>query len=133
MEVTGRSSRHKTNCAPFTPAKSVIAKPKSKKVKTDNKVQSHKVPYELNRDTAIKQKQEATERAYTFNVKQTEGNIVLEFSAAPYEEFKSVTLNYLKAKNLTLNNTQSVDGSGAIVSQSIAVYDNSVKIFVLNF
>lgn len=116
MELTRRSSRHKTNCAPFTPAKTVTVKPKTKKVKTVNKVQSHKMTYELNREKAVKQKQEAAERAYTVNVKQTEGNIVLEFSAAAYEEFKSVTINYLKAKNLSLNNTQSIDGSGAVAT-----------------
>jgi hypothetical protein len=47
---------------------------------------------------AIKQKIEAAERPLSVVVKLTMGGIVLTFSAAAYEEFKIVTMNYLKSR-----------------------------------
>jgi hypothetical protein len=95
---------------------------------TDN----HKVDYELNRSKAIKQKIEAAERPLPVVVKITMGGIVLTFSAAAYEEFKIVTMNYLKSQNLILKTTQTTDKHEAVVSESVSVYKNSSKLFVLN-
>jgi hypothetical protein len=60
------------------------------------------------------------------------GGIVLTFSAAAYEEFKIVKMNYLKNQNLILKTTQTTDKHEAVVSESVSVYQNSSKLFVLN-
>ena len=60
------------------------------------------------------------------------GGIVLTFSAATYEEFKIVTMNYLKSQNLILKTTQTTDKHEAVVSESVSVYQKSSKLFVLN-
>ena len=61
------------------------------------------------------------------------GGIELTFSAAAYEEFKIVTMNYLKSQTLILKTTQTSDKHEAVVSESVSVYQNSSKLFVLNF
>jgi hypothetical protein len=48
-------------------------------------------------------------------VKLAMGGIVLTFSAAAYEEFKIVTINYLKSQNLILKTTQTTDKHEAVV------------------
>jgi len=58
------------------------------------------------------------------------GGIELTFSAAAYEEFKIVTMNYLKSQNLILKTTQTTDKHEAVVSES--VYQDSSKLFILN-
>ena len=50
------------------------------------------------------------------------GGIVLTFLAAEYEEFKIVTMNYLKSQNLilkTTQTTQTTDKHEAVVSESV--------------
>jgi hypothetical protein len=47
------------------------------------------------------------------------GGIVLTFSSAAYEEFKIVTMNYLKSSNLILKTTQTTDKHEAVVSESV--------------
>jgi hypothetical protein len=42
------------------------------------------------------------------------GGIVLTFSAAAYEEFKIITMNYLKSQNLILKTTQTTDKHEAV-------------------
>jgi hypothetical protein len=48
------------------------------------------------------------------------------------EEFTIVTINYLKSQNLILKTTQTTDKHEAVVSESVSVYQNSSKLFVLN-
>ena len=126
-----RSVRQRATRTPFTPAKT-ISLTKTKRQTTTIHTDNDKVDYELNRSKAIKQKIEAAERPLSVVVKLTMGGIVLTFSAAAYEEFKIVTMNYLKSQNLILKTTQTTDKHEAVVSESVSVYQNSSKLFVLN-
>jgi hypothetical protein len=57
----------------------------------------------------------------------------LSFSAAPYEEFKTITTNSIYSQGLSVNCTATKDKADAIVSESYAVYEGNKKLFVLNF
>ncbi|CAG2245369.1 unnamed protein product [Mytilus edulis] len=81
----------------------------------------------------MKNKIEAASRPHSVILSMARGNIVITFSAAAYEEFKSVTLNYLHSKGLTLNTTETTEKRGAVVSESTAVFEGNNKLFVLNF
>ena len=94
--VIRRRVRQRATRTPFTPAKT-ISLTKTKRQTTTIHTDNHKVDYELNRSKAIKQKIEAAERPLSVVVKLTMGGIVLTFSSAAYEEFKIVTMNYLKS------------------------------------
>ena len=41
-------------------------------------------------------------------------------------------MNYLKSQNLILKTTQTTDKHEVVVSESVSVYQNSSKLFVLN-
>lgn len=131
MEVTRRSSvRLRTNKAPFTPTVSTRARQAGTR---KGKSSAHNVNYELDKSKAIKQKIEACNRPYSVSVKFAQGNIILTFSAAAYEEFKAVTLNFLNSQNGSIDSIQTKDAKGSVVSESISVTKDGSKLFVLNF
>ncbi|CAC5425277.1 unnamed protein product [Mytilus coruscus] len=66
---------------------------------------------------AIKNKIEVASRPHSVILTMARGNIVITFSAAAYEEFKSVTLNYLHSKGLTLNTTETTIDNTACASE----------------
>ncbi|VDI07555.1 Hypothetical predicted protein [Mytilus galloprovincialis] len=129
MELSRRSRRSRVTKVPFTPSK---LKSKNAKVDTVN-LTVLPVNYELDRSKAIKNKIEAASRPHSVILSMARGNIVITFSAAAYEEFKSVTINYLHSKGLTLNTTETTEKRGAVVSESTAVFEGNNKLFVLNF
>ncbi|VDH90543.1 Hypothetical predicted protein [Mytilus galloprovincialis] len=129
MELSRRSRRSRVTKVPFTPSK---LKSKDAKVDTVN-LTVLPVNYELDRSKAIKNKIEAASRPHSVILSMARGNIVITFSAAAYEEFKSVTINYLHSKGLTLNTTETTEKRGAVVSESTAVFEGNNKLFVLNF
>lgn len=66
---------------------------------------------------------------HTVSVKFAQGNIILTFSAAAYEEFKTVTLNFLNSQNGSLDSTQTKDAKGSVVSETISVTKDGSKLF----
>ena len=129
-----RSARHKTTKAVFTPVK---PRGKTLSMKTGANVRKadkvHNVDYELNRTKAIKNKILASNREFTVVVKFSRGNIVLTFSAAAYQEFKAVTINFLRSQPVTVNITETTENKGAVVSESVSILNDNSKLFVLNF
>ncbi|VDI54688.1 Hypothetical predicted protein [Mytilus galloprovincialis] len=132
MDEVRRSSRMKVNKVSFTPGKMSTRSRQGMRANR-NDISTHTVKYKLDKTKAIKKQKDATERPFNVAVKPATGNIVLLFSPAAYLEFKSVTINYLKSKNLLLHTTETTDKDGAIVSESVSINDNGKKLFVLNF
>ena len=127
-----RSGRITTAAVKFTPAKCQTIN-QSAIVTTSPKTSTqHRVDYELNKTKAIKRKLEATARQHSITAQITSDNVVLTFSAAAYQEFKSVTFNYLQNQPVSVKNKQTTDKNGAIVSESVTVTQTN-KLFVLNF
>ncbi|CAC5422160.1 unnamed protein product [Mytilus coruscus] len=119
--------RSRVTRVPFTPK----LKSKGAKVDTVNLTELP-VDYELVRSKVIKNKIEAASRPHSVILTMARGNIVITFSAAAYEEFKSVTLNYLHSKGLTLNTTETTEKRGAVVSESTAVFEGNKKLYILD-
>jgi len=128
MDVVRRSTRRKSNRVAYTPGKITTKLRNAKHSRND-----HNVSYTLDRNKAIGKKLEASSRLFTVSPEISPGNLVLVFSAAAYEEFKQVTLNVLNSLSYSVNTTSTNDKTGAIISESLAVNENSVKLFVLNF
>lgn len=117
-----RSLRHKTNKAVFKPVKprgQIISVKTGTNVRKVDKV--HNVEYELNRTKAIKNKILASNREFKVIVKFSRGNIVLTFSAEEYEEFKAVTINFLRSQPVPVNITVTTENKGAVVSESVSI------------
>ncbi|CAG2211530.1 unnamed protein product [Mytilus edulis] len=132
MDEVRRSSRMKVNKVSFTPGKMSTRSRQGMRANR-NDISTHTVKYKLDKTKAIKKQKDATERPFNVAVKPATGNIVLLFSPAAYLEFKAVTINYLKSKNLLLHTTETTDKDGAIVSESVSINENGNKLFVLNF
>lgn len=128
MDVVRRSTRRKSTRVTYTPGK-INTRPRNVKHSRND----HTVSYTLDRNKAIEKKLEATRRPFTVTPVLSPGNLVLVFSAAAYEEFKQVTLNVLNSLSYNVNTTSTSDKTGVIISESLVVKENSVKLFVLNF
>jgi len=126
MEVMRRSERTRASKVSYTPGKPIANRKRTNKA-------DHKVQYELNKTRAINKKIEASDRQYTVVPELKSNNFVLTFSAAPYEEFKTITTNYIYSQGLSVNCTATKDKADATVSESYAVYEGNKKLFVLNF
>lgn len=128
VEMRRRSNRVKSKKMVYTPVKTI-----NNQCKGNSKTSKIYVDYELNKNKAISNKLEASERTLTVVPEYKSGNLVLTFSAAAYEEFRIVTKNVLLSSDLHINQTNTTDKSGAIVSESLNVTKSRKKIFVLNF
>lgn len=134
MDTVRRSSRFKTTKAAYTPCKTASRGSSSRNSTVAKHGSSiHKVNYKLHKSKAIKKQIEATERSVHVDIKFSGGNIVLTFSSAAYQEFKTVTMNYLNSKNMSIQTRATTDTQNAIVSESVSVCNSGMKLFVLNF
>ena len=106
MEVARRGRRRTSVTVKYTPAKPLRKQPQSVTADPSNETRQHNVDYELNKNKAIKCKLESTNRPHSVDVKVTSDNIVLTFSSAAYEEFKTVTSNYLHSQSVSVNTKQ---------------------------
>lgn len=131
MDIVRRSSRLRTVKATYTPNKATTNSRRKSTVAKDSNT-THKVDYKLDKAKAIKKQRDATVRPHV-DIKFAEGNIVLTFSSAAFHEFKAVTINYLNSKNLSIQSRATTDVQNAVVSESVSVCDNGMKLFVLNF
>ena len=79
-----------------------------------------KVDYALNTKKTLKKKLKATEREWNVRVENKSGNLVLEFTPAPYEVFKQNVKSFYKQSN---ENRIRVDENKNRVDESIPVFD----------
>lgn len=136
MDTVRRSSRFKTTKAAlaYTPCKTAPRGSSSRNSTVAKHASSiHKVNYTLDKSKAIKKQRDATERSAHVDIKFRDGNIVLTFSSAAYQEFKTVTMNYLNSKNMSIQTLATSDTQNAIISESVSICDRGIKLFVLNF
>ncbi|CAG2247185.1 unnamed protein product [Mytilus edulis] len=137
MEIARRrSDRVKTKRSAYTPAKTArkavtvaSTSDKSSKVNTTD----HSAEYALNKNKAIRQKLDASNRSFAVVPEFSPGNLVLTFTAGAYEEFKIVSLSVLQGQGLSLRRTNTTDINKAVVSESVVVNDAQNKLYVLNF
>jgi DNA-binding beta-propeller fold protein YncE len=124
-----RSERVKVKKATHNPGK-LVTKAGNK---TQSEVKDNWVDYILNRKKTVKKKLEDAERGFTVKTEIKPGNLVLIFSAAAYVEFKIITKSVINNSGLSIDETDTRDKTGAVVSESLAVRKENTKIFVLNF
>lgn len=134
MDLVRRSSRLKSTKTTFSP--SIHSKTRNRSSTAVKEV--HKVAYKLDKNKAMKQQIEASERTDNVDIKLTSGNLVIIFSSAAYLEFKAVTLNYLASKKLTLKGKDTEartddEEDKPIVSECYTVLHENTKLFVMNF
>lgn len=124
-QVVRRSSRIRVPPNTFTPTKGLdISTSKTKQAAplTSNTT----VPYKLNKVKAATQKMEASTRT-NFKAEIKSDNLIIEFSAAMYEEFKSVLKGCLTSKNIIFTLLNKKDENGYIVEESMSVKNSNNK------
>ena len=85
--VNRRSNRTMANKVMYTPTKSLSSYGKDKPKNPKRKIN---VDYELDKNKAIINKKDASEREFNVFLEYKKGNIVLTFSAAAFEEFRTI-------------------------------------------
>ena len=128
--VNRRSNRTMAKKVMYTPTKALNSYGKDKPKNPKRKIN---VDYELDKNKAIINKKDASEREFNVFLEYKKGNIVLTFSAAAFEEFRVITKNILLSSGLNINQTNTTDLNGVTVSESLEVKNGSEKIFVINF
>ncbi|CAC5364478.1 unnamed protein product [Mytilus coruscus] len=86
---------------------------KSPKVNTTD----HSAGYTLNKNKAIRQKLDASNRTFSVVPEFSPGNLVLTFTAGAYEEFKIVSLSVLQGQGLSIRRTNTTDVNRAEVDE----------------
>ncbi|CAG2217776.1 unnamed protein product [Mytilus edulis] len=85
------------------------------------------VPYTLNIDKAMSGKIEAANRESQIRVEMKHDNLVLELTAACYEEFKSVVKGCLVSKHIKYDITTKTDKNNLLVEEQISVKNSHKK------
>lgn len=119
--VVRRSSRTRISPATYTPSRdNTIETINSKNKKPVSKPSVNAAPYKLNLERAAAQKIEACQRV-NFNIEIKHDNLIIELSAASYEEFKSVLKGCLEMKNITYTPYNKPDANGLTVEESLSI------------
>ncbi|CAG2246939.1 unnamed protein product [Mytilus edulis] len=90
------------------------------------------VPYTLNIDKAMSGKIEAANRESQIRVEMKHDNLVLELTAACYEEFKSVVKGCLVSKHIKYDITTKTDKNNLLVEEQISVKNKVVILLSQN-
>ena len=131
MDVVRRKSeRVRVRKSVFTSGKTINRKqhqanPQNSKEKSTD--------YERNKRKTVGNKLESSERTFTVKPEIWNGNLILIFSAAAYEEFKVITQTVLQNSGHNIDRTDTKEKAGLTVSESLAIRKDNVKTFVLNF
>lgn len=107
--VNRRSNRTMAKKVMHTPTKALNSYGKDKPKHPKRKIN---VDYELDKNKAIINKKDASEREFNVFLEYKKGNIVLTFSAAAFEEFRAIAKNILLSSGLNINQTNTADLKG---------------------
>ena len=126
MSLTRRSSRNRNTHVVYTP---------SRDVKQNNRAftSTIKAHYKLNINKAAQSKINAANIVSQVKYELKHDNIVMELSAASYEQFKSTVLGCLVTNNLSYTTTKKSESSKLVVDESMSVKNkNKKQLFRIN-
>ena len=98
----------------------------------DSKKNLRKATYPLNRKKAAVSKIDAANREHHFSIDCKNDNLVFEFSAACYEEFKTVVKGAIISNNLVFDSYEKTEENGLVVEVSLSVIKNQSQLYRIN-
>ena len=120
MSLTRRSNRDRNAHVVYTP---------SRDVKQDNRAftSTIKAPYKLNLNKSAQSKSNAANKDSHMKYELKHDNLVMELSAACYEQFKSTVIGCLVTNNLSYTTTKKSESNKLVVDESISVKNQNKK------